>query len=324
MKKFEDNDTLLEIELRNIINLNYDGRFNFKCPVCGDGNHGKKRGFLLHRDSQWTYYCHNCNYSSTASFWMKQFFPHNYENYKRELFRLNCNSSNFEKYEDKLKVLISNAKQKLAERTVDESEEIKTFKKITKFEKACEYCQRRKIPESIWSTWFYSIDGLYKDRIVIPYYDLNNQIYYYTGRSLNPKNVIKYMSRKGNNLNSCYNKYNVDESSPVFVLEGPIDSIFVDNSVAMTGFKFFVVDDIKNKYYMFDNDKTGLYYSIKKLQQGEYVFMWKRFLSDYLCVKPIKDVNDFILYNDSNITKLTSDMILKYFTNDIKDKIYFI
>jgi len=324
MKRFEDNKTLLEIELRNIVNYYFDGKFNFKCPVCGDGVHGKKRGFLLEKTDTWTYYCHNCNYSSNASFWMKTYFPNNYDNYKRELFKLNCNVSNFDNYELKLKSLIATAKVKQAEQIVDETKEVKTFKKITKFEAACNYCNQRKIPESIWSKWFYSVDGFYKNRVIIPYYNSNNEVYYYTGRSLNPKNVVKYLSRKGQNLNSCYNRYSIDESKPVFVLEGPIDSIFVENSIAMTGIKFTVVEDIKNKHFIFDNDATGFKFSLKKLQEGNKVFLWKKFLNDYLCYKPIKDVNDFILYNDSNIIKLTSDMILEYFTNDIKNKIYLI
>ena len=326
MKAFEDNQVLLEIELRNIVNLYFNGRFNFRCNVCGDSHKDKykKRAYLLFESNKYFYFCHNCGYSSDALYWMKDYFPQNFNNYKRELFKINCDPSKITTHNKTLEDLLSQAKRLHLERTVDESEEVKTFKKITKFEKACEYCVRRKIPEAVWSKWFYSIDGFYKDRIIIPYYDNNNEIYYYTGRSLNPKNIVKYLSRRGENLNSCYNLYNIDNSKPVFIFEGPIDAIFCDNSVAMTGLKFSVVESIANKYFVLDNDATGVKHSIKRLQEGHNIFLWSKFLKDYKSFKNVKDFNDFILYNDSNITKIDSNMILKYFTNDIKDKIYLI
>lgn len=326
MNKFEDNQILIEIELRNIVNTYFEGRFNHRCVVCGDSlkDPHKKRGYILYEDNSWYVYCHNCGYSSNAKYWIKTYFPQNYDNYKRELFKINYKPSNIVTHQNVLNELIAKAKLKQKERHIDESKEIKTFKKITKFENACNYCIHRKIPESVWSKWFYSVDGCYKDRIVIPYYDLNQEIYYYTGRTLNPNNVVKYLSRKGENLNSCYNLYNVDNSKPVFILEGPIDSIFVENSVAMTGLKFSVVENINNKYFLFDNDTTGYKFSLKKLQEGNYVFLWKKFLNTYRVYKNVKDVNDFILYNDSNITNLTADMILEFFTNNINNKIYLI
>ncbi|RKY69500.1 MAG: hypothetical protein DRQ24_10700 [Candidatus Latescibacterota bacterium] len=207
----------------------------------------------------------------------------------------------------------------------DEKEDTKHFKSILKFEDCVQFCENRKIPKEVYSKWYYSVGGLYKGRIIIPFRNnATGKIYYYQGRKFNNKIGVKYLSRYGIH-NSVYNYYNVDKDKPVIILEGPIDSIFVANSVAVTGLKLKDdrLNDFKQKYFMVDNDNSGNKNAIKLLKLRKYVFNWSKFLKDHKCNRDIKDVNDFIMYNNENIDILTWDMISSYFTNNITDKIYF-
>jgi len=188
------------------------------------------------------------------------------------------------------------------------------------------------IPEEVYSKWFYAEDGYlynnkskvgFKQRLVIPFYNAEGKIYYYQGRALHSWQSPRYKSRKiGNNI---YNYYLVDKSKPVTVLEGPIDSIFVDNSIAVTGLKFGdeKLNVFPNKRFLQDNDASGNKMAINLLDTGTPVFNWQLFLREYDCDKAIKDVNDFIRYNKHGIKKLTSDIIDSYFTNRVFDKVYF-
>ena len=82
------------------------------------------------------------------------------------------------------------------------------------------------------------------------------------------------------------------------------------------------IKDLK-KYYLLDNDKEGMKNSVKLLENGEYVFNWKKFLRDKQVENPqkIKDVNDYVL--QSGIEKFTFEDLKEYFTNSFADLIWF-
>lgn len=322
---------LLEIEIKGILNTYFTNvyetgtYYNFRCNVCGDSkkNKFKKRGYILTKKYPWTYYCHNCQYSTIVEIWMKEYFPTHYKHFIKELMKQKRKDTNIVAEITKKYKNIKTQKHK--NNPSEEKNNVIYFKKINKFPSAVEFCKRRKIPEEIYNKWFYATGGLYKNRIIIPFYNDKGKIYYYQGRSLYKNTNIKYLSRKGD-YNSIYNFYLVDKNKPVIVLEGPIDSIFVENAVGVTGLKLMLkeLDEFENKYFLIDNDKDGKKKCLKMLKESKYVFNWSLFLKKYNCNKPIKDVNDFILYNKHGITKLTWDIIKYFFTNNNYDKIYFI
>lgn len=317
-----DSLILLDIEIRNVLNSYfyepYDGgdNYNFACNVCGDSktDKHKKRGFILKNQNPWMFYCHNCGASMPVIFWLREYFPDNYKSYRKQTM-----SGVVDPTEQKS--IMTKRRQKLD--PAEEKTYTKFFKNILAFPDAVSFCERRMIPKEVYSTWYYAIDGKYKKRIIIPFRNDKNKIYYYQGRILEGS-ILKYLSRKGD-YNSIYNFYLVDRDKPVVVLEGPIDSIFVENSVAVTGLKLKdeKLNNFPYKYYLLDNDKSGFKKSIKMLSQGNYVFNWTLFLKDHDCTGPVKDVNDFILKNKHGITKLTFAYIKKYFTKSQFHIIYF-
>jgi hypothetical protein len=77
------------------------------------------------------------------------------------------------------------------------------------------------------------------------------------GRSFSKMNKMKYITLKKENRSCFYNYDNVDTSKTFFVLEGPIDSMFLKNSIATMGMSAFKTLDEKiddtNAVYVVDN-----------------------------------------------------------------------
>lgn len=320
-------EDILEKHVRMVLNSYFGGDvfetsefYNIKCNVCGDSDKDvyKKRGFLLKTSDPWVYYCHNCNESTTVVKWMKEHFPVNYKNLMTDIIRYN--KSHNPNFEDNY-----NFKRKTSGSERDEKEDVKPFRPLTEFEDCVEYCESRKIPREVYEKWYYSPSGIYNGRIIVCFYrDGKKKPYYFQARAFNNKNGVKYLSRFGDH-NSIYNYFNVDPDKPVIILEGPIDSIFVENSIAVTGLKLKdeKLKKFPKRYFILDNDKSGYKEAVKLLQKRCWVFNWKKFLKDHPCDGSVKDVNDFILKNKEGIERLTWDLVEPYFTKNIVDKIFF-
>jgi len=320
---FEIDSSIVDKHVRIILNQNFSDVFetsefyNIRCNVCGDSakDKTKKRGFILKSSDPWVYYCHNCETSTSVIKWMSEYYPSQYKNMMIDVMR-NKSYDNNDTY---------NFNKKEVTEKRDEKNDTKHFKPLIKFKDCVDYCESRKIPYSEYSKWFYATGGVFNGRIIITFRKPNGKIYYYQGRSFNNTKGIRYMSRFGDYKVSIYNYYNVDENKPVSVLEGPIDSVFVENSIAVTGLKLKgdILDKFKKIYFLLDNDKSGNKKAIKLLKDKKYVFNWNKFLKKYKCNGEVKDVNDFILKNKNNIEKLTWDMIKDFYTNNVLDSIYF-
>ncbi|HQJ57170.1 MAG TPA: hypothetical protein PLH46_05965 [Caldisericia bacterium] len=300
---------------------------NFKCNCCGENNRRDKKAYVLknsykHND-RITIYCHKAscvlNSGKSGQNWLKEFFPQMYSEYRRESFLNFC-----EKSPKKQTV-------KYVEKKIEEKDDVKFFVPILKgegelFQTAIEYCVSRKLSENVWKKFFVATGGFFQGRLIIPFLDAEDKIYYYQGRTLlNSK--PKYLNRRVGDK-AIYNIFNIDKSLPVIIVEGPIDSSFVKNSIAIVGLigkrmsenVYEQIKDLK-KFYMLDNDEEGKKNSIQLLQNGERVFNWTRFLKDHEIVGKIKDVNDFILASGKEFLEFKD--LEKYFTNDYIDVIYF-
>jgi hypothetical protein len=304
-----------------------------RCPVCGDSkSKSKKRGYILKNNPKnpgiWVYQCHNgdcaANDAISVVNLLKNYFPALHAQYRREI-TLNRGFQKQESAKPITQIEVMAPKEEY-----NEQEDTKHFVPILKgsgilFDKAVELCRSRKIDPDVWTKWFVAKDGRYKHRLIIPFYNNANMIYYYQGRSLDEELKPKYLNRKTNKDDGIYNYYNVDPEKPVCVLEGPIDSTFIKNSIAVLGLKYS--EEVQKKldllqcYYLLDNDKDGLAKSKKFLTEGKYVFNWTKFLKDQnICVK-IKDINDYVCLKD--ISSIEFEELKPYFTNSIFDKIYF-
>ena len=124
------------------------------------------------------------------------------------------------------------------------------------------------------------------------------------------ENIVAHLDR----LSGIFNIMNVNMGQPLTIMEGPIDSLAIPNSIALQSAAkhldgFF--DDVENVRYLFDNDKTGREMSLKKLKTGKTIFLWSQYLSKIKTKETVKDLNDLQKKNLFNI-----DEIEKCFSND--------
>ena len=130
------------------------------------------------------------------------------------------------------------------------------------------------------------------------------------------ENIVTNLDR----LSGIFNIMNINMGRPLTIMEGPIDSLAVDNSIALQGASkqldgFF--DNVENVRYLFDNDKTGKEMSLKKLKSHKTVFLWTQYIDMIHTKEKIKDVNDLQKMNLFN-----QEILEKCFSDDEFDAMY--
>jgi len=130
------------------------------------------------------------------------------------------------------------------------------------------------------------------------------------------ENIVANLDR----LSGLFNIMNVNMSQPLTIMEGPIDSLAIANSIALQSAAknldgFF--DEVETVRYLFDNDKTGREKALKKLKEHKPVFLWGQYLRMIDTKEKIKDVNDL---QKKNLFKI--DDIEKCFSDDEFDVMF--
>lgn len=122
-------------------------------------------------------------------------------------------------------------------------------------------------------------------------------------------------------LSTIFNIFTVDAYRPILVTEGPFDAFLLPNCIATSGASKSINLNL-NLYFVYDSDKTGTEYALKRLNNGNYVFMWDKLKQDYkLPERPKWDINDFFIYiRNNNLPQVR--YWSKYFTNDILDTLF--
>jgi hypothetical protein len=179
--------------------------------------------------------CHNCGASLSLNNFIKKLDTTLHKQYTLEKFKEGHTGRSF---------------------VVDEPEftfKKPVFKKKLNLPKASEnpvannYLAKRKLnPEKFyytdkfkeWSnTQKQTFDSTYRDepRIIIPMYDTEKNLIGFQGRSLTP-NSVKYITvMLDEEAPKIYGLETINSELPIYVVEGPFDSTFIDNSVALCG-----------------------------------------------------------------------------------------
>ncbi len=317
----------LESALKECENVIKRGdKWQFRCNICGDSkkSKSKRRGWLLkNRKGIWIFNCFNDCGSMGALNWLKVYFPEQYKSYIMEV--LSKKKLNYKKEEPKNQVLpVTERPPKNRISFPFLSVSADKNKDVPLVQIAIDFCQERKIPSEIWSKFFVCEKDKYSGRLIIPFYNKENKIYYFQARTLTGIGE-KYISAEGEK--KIYNIFNVDKSKPVMITEGMIDSMFLENSIAIAGLRFGESVEVQLKelkpYFLLDYDKPGQTKSLQLLKQGRYVFNWSKFQKEkYLPKRDKWDLNEVILYLNKD-GKFTFNELEKYFTKDYLDSIYF-
>ena len=267
--------------------------YNFRCPICGDSqkNKSKTRGYLYSVKADVNYKCHNCGASMTFSSFLKQQDPVLHKQYV------------FERFKDG-----KTGRTTVVEEPVFKFEAPK-FKKKLKLPKATEhprsagYLTARQLdPNEFYyaenfKKFVNSLKPTFDDtkhdeeRIIIPLYYEKNLIGL-QGRSINPSPVKYITVMLDDDAPKIYGLDKVQKDKTVYVTEGPFDSTFIRNAIAMCGADADISRwGISNPVWIYDNEPRNREITnriSKTIDAGYAVVIWPESIDD-------KDINDMVM-----------------------------
>jgi transcription elongation factor Elf1 len=212
------------------------GLHNFRCPICGDSqkNKNKTRGYLYSLKNAVNFKCHNCGASMTFGNFIKKLDPTLYKQYVLEKFKEGKTGRGSDRPEPKFVFEKPKFIQKIVLPLCSEVAVARTYlqnRKIdpTKFYFAENFDEFVRTFEGV----DYSYMGK-ESRIIIPLYREKTLIGF-QGRSLGPSKIKYITVMLDNEAPKIYGLDTINQKLPVYVVEGPLDSTFVDNSVALCG-----------------------------------------------------------------------------------------
>ena len=268
--------------------------YNFRCPICGDSqrNKNKARGYIYSVKNNTNFKCHNCGASLSFNNFLKELDTSLHKQYTLEKFKEGHTGRNFVVEEP-----VFEFKKPVFKRGLD-------LPKASANSVAKEYLEKRKLnPEKFYfankfkewtNTQKVTFDTIGRDesRIIIPMYDRDNNLIGFQGRALGP-NSVKYITvMLDEEAPKIYGLNTVNEELLIYVVEGPFDSTFVNNSVALCGSD----GDVRclkgsSIVFVYDNEPRNreIVNRIDKcISRGEKVVIWPSGIVE-------KDINDMVL-----------------------------
>lgn len=283
--------------------------YNFSCPICGDSHTMKQkaRGYVYDKNGKSVYHCHNCGASHSFSYFLKLVADDLYQQYLVE--KLGNTKS---KEQTDLELFVSKMKKPVFMKEGP----LKGLKKVSQLapdHPIKVFVDERKIPTIYHSKLFvcpnfmrfsndlvpdkFSKDALAHDetRLLIPFLDANKSVHAYQGRSLRKNSAVKYITIVlDESVPKIYGLDTVDTGKTIYVLEGPIDSMFVPNAIATAG------GDLVSAVKTFDKNKLVIVYDNEPRSKETVKKLDKAIMNGYnVCIWPEnlehKDINDMVI-----------------------------
>tara|TARA_B100001564_G_scaffold158814_2_gene133447 strand:- start:5173 stop:6144 length:972 start_codon:yes stop_codon:yes gene_type:complete len=271
-----------------------DNLYNFRCPICGDSqtNKNKARGYIYQVKNNTNFKCHNCGASMSFSNLLKEIDVNLHKQYTLEKFKEGHTGKNFVVESPKFEF-----KKPIFKKSID-------LPKASTNSFANDYLVNRKIDADKFyyadkfmewtNTQKQTFDTITRDesRIVIPMYDENKNLIGFQGRALG-KSFTKYITvMLDEEAPKVYGLETINKKLSIYVVEGPFDSTFITNSVALCGSD----GDLgylkgSNIIFVYDNEPRNR--EIVRRVEGcinrnEKVVIWPNNIVD-------KDINDMVL-----------------------------
>lgn len=283
--------------------------FNFSCPICEDSktNARKARGYIFNKNGKYIFHCHNCGASLSVPNLIKTVDQNLYNEYKLEKLAGNKTpeQDDYEKFVEKMR--------KPAFMTSGPLKGLKKVSQLSPDHPIKKFVVSRKIPNVYHSKLFacpnfmhyvnslipnkFSASGLAHDetRLLIPFLDTDKSVHAFQGRSLKGTSAVKYITIVlTESVPKLYGLDTVNRNRIIPVLEGPIDSMFVPNSIATAG------GDLVSAVKSFDKSNLTIVYDNEPRSRETVKKLDKAILNGYsVCIWPDsmehKDVNDMVL-----------------------------
>lgn len=308
------------------------GTYNGECPYCHEGSStGRKRRFFYIPDEEYLY-CHNCSVSKNPIDFVKDMTGMSLPEIIAE------SETQSDTLVDVIKRTEVYKKANPSDLPYDsinlfDTTQLSFYSENPVVKDALNFLKKRKLDTAVnkpKSLWLSLNDRVHKNRVVFPFYTLEKsaKIMFYQSRALykEDEEIAKYLSK----TNSDKYIFNLDKVTPdidyIFLQEGPIDAMFLRNSVALAGIHptSEQIDLIKTYFpmhtvvYVLDNqwlDRASYDTTKKLLERHESVFIWPEQLSNF------KDLNEICI--KQNINEIPYKFIVKNTYKGMKGIIQF-
>jgi len=281
-----------------------DYLWNFRCPQCGDSHKSKSkaRGYVYRKKTDLFFKCHNCGVGQSVGNLIKDLDPYLHKQYIMERYRAGETGKRKSKAPE---FKFETPKFKPKETNID----LPSIESLPKEHYARVYCEGREIPQQFMDKIFYAED--FKNwalsvcqvdysnlmgkepRLVIPFFDRDNQLIGAQGRALQ-ESKIRYVTVKVHeDAPKVFGLERWNSDQHTYLVEGPIDSLFLPNCLAMAGADMSdlsILDNTKTTL-IFDNEPRNFQIvksMIRSLQDGWKIVVWPNSIT-------CKDINDMVL-----------------------------
>ena len=267
--------------------------YNFRCPICGDSqkNRNKARGYLYQVKNNTNFKCHNCGVNISFNNFLKQIDSVIYKQYTFEKFKDGKTGKNFVVEEPVFKFETPKFKPKL------------DLPRASANPDANDYLVKRKLnPDKFYYTdkfksWTNSIKDVFDDttkdepRIIIPLF-YQDTLVGFQGRALGPSKIKYITVMLNDDAPKIYGLDQIEKDKTVYITEGPFDSTFIRNSIAMCGADADISNwGISNPVWIYDNEPRNAEITARisrTIDRGERVVIWPPSINE-------KDINDMVL-----------------------------
>lgn len=314
---------------------------NFRCPICGDSKKSKTkaRGYFYPYKDFLMVSCKNCGYSHPFHVFLKEVDVNLYNEYVLESVQFN---NEHRWHETKIEKQNEKVQQVVKTDTNNPLDKLQKLSELPEVHKAVQTAIKRKIPRQFWDKLYYTPnfktwvnDNIEKnkfkkrlfqedERIVIPFFNSANIPFAYQGRYIGDNEFKKTEQRyltinpvKDNPL--IYGLERVDFKKPIFIVEGPIDSMFIPNCLAAAGSSLMRLLKYKNipMVFVFDNEPRNLDICLlmqKIIELGHSIVIWpyspdkKEDINDLVLMgKDAVDIVNKNVYNNKVLAQLQFD-----------------
>ena len=275
------------------------GTYNFRCPYCGDSEkkQNKARGYLFTMRDSFVFKCHNCGVTRNFSQFLKDQNINLHDEYVMERYKNGMTGKNYQVKTPDFKPFV--AKPVFKKNIFSE---LPTIESLNTTHPAKQYLLNRKIPESFYSNFYYAEDfnawennknTIKEPRIILPLISEDGNVFGYQARSLNKNATLRYITTI---LDKQYPKLfgldRINKHENIYITEGPFDSLFISNSLAMCGADVslgdFGIDDVT---WIYDNEprnKQIVERYERCIDKGESIVIWPDSVKE-------KDINDMVM-----------------------------
>lgn len=243
--------------------------YNFSCPFCGDSkkNKLKARGYVYQKKTDLFYKCHNCGVGTNAGNLIKHVDEYLFNQYVLERYQNNASAHNSHN-----KVSYPETKPVFTELKDEILDGLRRVDTLAPDHPARVYVESRLIPAdkikllyycSKWKKYVNSVKYTYTSeednehpRLVIPFFNDHGKVFAFQGRAFGNEDP-RYMTIKLDEMERIYGLDRVDFSKKVYAVEGPLDSLFLPNCIAVAGSTFdstYMRGLISKLIVVFDNE----------------------------------------------------------------------